>query len=135
LIQNWAQSGPLFGFGSLQIVRQWRLASLLFHGGIPGFERRAIRDSVQPPCDRSIRADRARPASKHEERRLKGVLGVVLVSNDPAADAQHHWTMELHQFRKRRLIIPLDELSQQLSIVWNGIDLAPRSQRVRTIHG
>ena len=40
---------------------------------------------------------------QHEERRLKGVFGVVMIPEDPAADAPHHRTVTPDEGLERRL--------------------------------
>ena len=58
---------------------------------------------VQPARHRIPPADRARPPGQHQERRLRGVLGVVAIPEDPPADPHHHRPVALHQRRERRL--------------------------------
>src|SRR5262245_26203965 len=41
--------------------------------------------------------DRAGPACQHEEDRLSGVLGLVLIADDLATETQNHRPMPLHQ--------------------------------------
>ena len=58
---------------------------------------------------------------QHEEDCLKGILGVVFVAQDCAADAQHHRTMTFDQRREGELgrIVPgrsACELFQELTV-------------------
>ena len=62
------------------------------------------------------RPDRSRLADENEERRLEGVLGVVVVVKKATADAPDHRAVPTDQsFKGRRLTAP-DEALQQLPI-------------------
>jgi hypothetical protein len=53
---------------------------------------------------------------EHDERGLKSILHVSRIRQCPAANAQHHEPVPLHQGRKRRLIASTEKLLQQLSV-------------------
>jgi hypothetical protein len=40
---------------------------------------------------------------------LKGVLGIMMIADDPAADAPDHWAVALDQCLKSRFVLVLDE--------------------------
>ena len=61
------------------------------------------RHSHEPAGQGVLPSDRSGPGGQHEERRLEGVLGVVVVTQNVAADIEHHGTMSCHQGLKRRL--------------------------------
>ncbi len=76
-------------------------------------------DAVQPARDLLAAADRGRLPRQHQERRLEGVLGLVRVAQDAAADAQHHRPVPLHQLRERllrRLVPTRQEPVEQLLV-------------------
>ncbi len=85
-------------------------------GGDAGLGRDAQRHAVQPAADRLAPADRAGPARQDQERRLRGVLGVVVVAQDLPADAQDHRRMTIDQRRESRLVPMLDESLEQLAV-------------------
>jgi hypothetical protein len=60
------------------------------------------RDSKQPATDRLFSSHRDGPADEYEESGLKGVMGVVLVTEDRAAHAQDHRSMAVDDGAKRR---------------------------------
>jgi hypothetical protein len=64
---------------------------------------------------------------EHEERRLKGVLGVVQVAQDAPAQPQHHRPVPRHQDRERRLIALADEALQQ-DRIGSGVQRVPGEQ-------
>ena len=57
---------------------------------------------MQPAPDRLLPAHGGGPADEDEERGLEGVLGVVLVAQDRAADAEDHRPVPLDQGREGR---------------------------------
>jgi hypothetical protein len=61
-------------------------------------------------------AQRAGLAGKRQESDLESVLGVVLVAEDAAADAEDHRTVAGHQRRKGFLFAQLEEAIEQLTI-------------------
>ena len=90
------------------------------------------RHAEEPARHRVGPADRAGPLRQHQERRLRGVLGVVEVGHRGAADAQDHRSVPLHQRRERRggvVITPPGPVPlQQLAV-------GQRPDRTRVKHG
>jgi hypothetical protein len=60
-------------------------------------------DPVEPTDQGGSASDRSGLACQDQESRLKGILGVMLVTEDRAADAEHHRTVSLDQGLERRL--------------------------------
>ena len=60
--------------------------------------------------------DRAGLADEDEERRLEGILGVVMIGQQAAADAQDHRAMPRHQRRESRLLSAVEVTLQELAI-------------------
>jgi hypothetical protein len=56
-----------------------------------------MADTEQPGARRTAPVNRVRPPDQNQEGRLEGILGIVLVSKNGPADAQHHCAMSLHQ--------------------------------------
>ncbi len=52
---------------------------------------------MEPGAQRVAPTDRGRLAGQDQERRLEGVLGLVRVAKDLAADAEDHRAMTFHQ--------------------------------------
>jgi hypothetical protein len=77
-------------------------------------------------------------AGEDEKHSLKGVVGCVRVTCHPAADAQHHPAMAIHQGGERRFgrgVAPgAGERGQQLG-VGQGADCAGREQDGQVIAG
>ncbi len=65
--------------------------------GRPRLQRRLVRHPMQPVDDHFSGHDGSRLADEDEEGSLEGVLGVVVVVEDPAAHSPHHRTMALHE--------------------------------------
>jgi hypothetical protein len=63
-------------------------------------------------------------ADQDEERGLKGVLGVVVVAQDAAADAPDHRTVAAHQGSDRGLVALFEEACQELGVAERGLLLA-----------
>jgi hypothetical protein len=86
---------------------------------LPRAPRRPDRHPVQPVAQQVGVADRTGLAGQDEEDGLEGVLGMLRVAQDLAADAQHHRTVPAHQRRERGLAgrvapaggVPLQELA------------------------
>src|SRR5262249_34146217 len=53
---------------------------------------------------------------QQDKGRLEGVLSVLVVAQNPPADAQHHGPMPLHQFGERRLVFVAGKALQKLGI-------------------
>ena len=83
----------------------------------PRPHRHAASDAVQPGPEPARVADRAGTPDQDQERRLEGVLDVVLVAQDATTDAQDERAMEGHQGRESRLVMPRHESLQQLPII------------------
>ena len=79
-----------------------RLPFVLLPPGVsrPRLQGRAVRYAVQPAARCLPGDDRARLASEDEEGRLEGVLGVVPVPQDAAADTPDHRAVPPDQGRK-----------------------------------
>ncbi len=60
-------------------------------------------DAIEPARDRVRPPDRTRLPGQHQEDRLRRVLGVVTIPEDPPADVEHHRAVPLHQHGERRL--------------------------------
>jgi hypothetical protein len=59
------------------------------------------------------------PGGQHQERRLEGVLGVVVVAQDGAANVEHHRAVPSHHGLERRLgglAAAREELRQKLGV-------------------
>jgi hypothetical protein len=87
--------------------------------GDPGLGSDPHRHAVQPASDRLAATDRAGPPRENQERRLGGVLGVVLVTQNLPANAQNHRRVTIDQGRKGRLgrvVSPLHEPLEQLAV-------------------
>ncbi len=63
---------------------------------------------MEPRTERIPHPQQSRLVDQDEEDGLEGILGVVLVAQRRAADAQHHRSVPLDQGRERQLggIIP-----------------------------
>ena len=85
-------------------------------GGVrPGPRRDPRGRAEQPARHRLPLLDRARPPDQCEERRLKGILGVVRVVEHAPAEPQHHRPVPRHQRLERR-ILAVEEPPQQLAV-------------------
>jgi hypothetical protein len=62
--------------------------------------------------DRFPSHDRVGFASEDEKSRLKHILRVLHVVQDPVANTQHHRTVASHQRGESGLVVPGDELRQ-----------------------
>ncbi len=78
-------------------------------GRDPRLGRDPQRDAVQPAPDRLAAADRTSLTGQDQERRLRCILGVVLVVEYLPADAQDHRSVAIHQRREGCLsrLVPL----------------------------
>ena len=93
---------------------------------------------MEPPPERIVHADLRGLAGQHEEHRLERIRRGVVVAQHPAADAQDHRAVPLHQRRERRLgrgdILPAEEPRQQLGIR-QPADGADVEQRLQVVGG
>src|SRR5262249_35735207 len=92
------------------------LAQSPFRPHRPRFPGRLRGDAVEPVADLLPRHDRGRAAGEDEEGGLEGVLGVVVVAEDPAADAPDHRPVALHQGLEGGLLATRDEAFQELAV-------------------
>jgi hypothetical protein len=74
---------------------------------------RAAGDAVEPVGELLARADGGGLGGQDEEGGLEGVLGVLAVSGDAQAGAEHHRAVPPHQRREGRLVAGRDERLQQ----------------------
>jgi hypothetical protein len=58
----------------------------------------------------------SRLSCQDEERRLESVLGIVVIAENPATNAEDHWSMPSHESFKGRFVLSADKGVQQLSI-------------------
>ena len=80
------------------------------------FHGRLVRHAVEPVAELLPWHDRSRLAGEDEERRLEGVLGVVVIPEDPAADAPDHRAVAPDDRLEDRLLSPGDEAIQELPV-------------------
>src|SRR6516162_8454399 len=80
------------------------------------FESRSVGHAMQPVAYVSAGDDRRGLADENEKRCLEGILGICLVAQDAAADAEDHGTMPPHQGFKSRLVPLADKTVQQFAI-------------------
>ena len=84
-----------------------------------GLLGRAHGDAVEPARDLLPAHDRGRLPGQDQEGRLEGVLGLVRIAQDAAADAQHHRPVPLHQLGEcllGRLVPTREESLEQLLV-------------------
>jgi hypothetical protein len=81
-----------------------------FGGHRPALQCRLVGDAVQPAADHLSRRNGSGLADEDKECGLEGVVGVVVVSQQPAAHAQDHRPMPAHQGFKGRFVPPFDEM-------------------------
>src|SRR5262249_42402684 len=93
----------------LRIQQRLQLAQRRLHDGLLGFtgrlriwmslpsrrrlasaQGRALRDGMQPADERNNRPQRSRLPRQHQEYRLKGILGVLLMAQYVSADIMYH---------------------------------------------
>ncbi len=114
---------------------------------VPGIAGRAGRDAIKPVAQPVGVADRARPPRQDEEGGLEGVLGIMAIAQELAADAQHHRPVSGHQRRESGLgpqgpaaaDEPLDELAVRepgdRAAGEERLDLPDHRRRQRWHHG
>jgi hypothetical protein len=90
--------------------------------------RDVVGDAVQPTAERIPLANGAGLASQDEKSGLKGVLGILRVSQDAAARVKHHRAVTLNERREGGFRTLGQKLFQQLLIRQNAVRL-PRHQR------
>ena len=82
-----------------------------------GPNRHPHRDPMKPRAKPAVASDRAGLANEQQERRLKSVVGRVVVAEYAAADGQDHRPVPRHQSLERHGV-PLDqEAIEQVPIV------------------
>jgi hypothetical protein len=95
-----------FGFGHFRhlplLAAPLRREGLRFHGGTES-------DTVQPVGDPVSRPDGRRIAGEDQKGRLKGVLSVVMVADDTAANAKDHRAVTTDKGFKGRFVLLVDE--------------------------
>ena len=69
------------------------------------FQGRLVCHAVEPVGDQLPMGDGMTFSGQHEERRLEGVLGVVMIPEDPAADAPHHRAVTPDEGLERRSLL------------------------------
>src|SRR5262249_19071321 len=82
----------------------------------PRLQRRPVGHAVKPVGDPLPRPNRRRLADQDEERRLEGVLGVVVIPEDAPAHAPDHRAVPPHQRFEGRPRAAADEALQQLPV-------------------
>jgi hypothetical protein len=80
------------------------------------FQGHMIGNRVEPVSHRTAPVQGTSPTKEHEKGGLEGVLGRMTVVQDTPADAQHHRAVSPDQGGKRGLLVPAEELLQQLSV-------------------
>jgi hypothetical protein len=81
-----------------------------------GFHGRAQGDAVEPTGQRLSFPNRGRLPGQHQKGRLRGILGVLFVMEDKAADSQDQRPMPTHQSLKGDFITPCDKSAEQIAV-------------------
>ena len=102
--------------GSCRHLGALALVDAPLHGQGPGMRRDPQGHGMEPRTERIPHPQQSRLVDQDEEDRLEGILGVVLVAQGRAADAQHHRTVTLDQGREGQLgrIIPTRPVREPL---------------------
>jgi hypothetical protein len=80
---------------------------------------------MQPIADNLALGQTVRLADEHQECGLEGIVGIVGIAQDAAANAAHHRTMTAHERLESRLIAPMEKRPQELPVG------QPRAVRVK----
>ena len=128
-----------FGFGHLP---GRAFAHPPLRPGRPRFHGRLVCHPVEPVAELLPRHDRSRPPSEDQERRLEGVFGVVVMPEDPAADAPDERSISLDDPLEGRSVTPSHEPIQQLpvrehpdgALVEERAELSNRRMHVDALH-
>ena len=100
----------------------------------PRLHGRLVRHAVEPVAEHLPWHDRSRLAGEDEEGRLEGVLGVVVVPEDPAADAPDHRAVAMDDRLEDGLLPPCHEAIQELP-VRESPPIDPHARRGSGGHG
>src|SRR5262249_38999389 len=73
-------------------------------------------DSVQPASQRSVFAKRAKSLRQHQEGGLEGVFSILMVLQDPPADAEDHLAVAAQDGLVNRLTAPGEKLLDELPV-------------------
>src|SRR5262249_12258266 len=98
--------------------------------GPPRLHGDAVSDPVQPAGDGTFLDDGAGLAGQDEERGLEGVLGVLFLAQETAADAHHQRAVALHEGREGGILTQGGEPAQRLAIAQlaGGLGVNPLAQ-------
>ena len=86
----------------------------------PGADGDAVGNAVEPGPDAVAVADDRSAADQDEEGGLEGILDVVLVAEEPAADAQDHRSVPGHERSQGRLVAAGDEPLEERGLAQAG---------------
>ena len=75
-----------------------------------------MRNLIQPAGQSVSPSDRPGPLHHHQEGGLEGILGVIGIAEDAAADAQHHRPVPRHQRLEGAGISLFDEAVKELRV-------------------
>ncbi|MCI0462074.1 MAG: hypothetical protein L0Z62_34410 [Gemmataceae bacterium] len=110
------------------------LMMLAAQAGAARLETDVAGDTVQPAGQRRGPAYRRRLPGQQQERRLEGILGGGLITEDAATNAQHHRPVPAHQLGERLVVLSADIALQQDGI-GRGIDRRRQSAEVAQERG
>jgi hypothetical protein len=85
-----------------------------------GAHGQALSNRVQPAADARLPPHRAGPPRQNEKRRLKRILGILMMTEDAPAHAPNQRCMPRHHRRKSILIVVVHEGMQQLTVAVLG---------------
>jgi hypothetical protein len=101
-----------------------------------GLKSRAMGNAMEPGPERILHPEGPRLAHQHEEGRLEGVTGIVIVAQDGPASTPDHRPVPRHQGGERqfRLFpvverIPLDQLTIREPGERSSVENSPQSTR------
>src|SRR5262249_28962043 len=111
LVENRLQVIPevMVGQGWFRHLLQMPLADTTLRCYCPHSYRGLMGDAVEPIGDHRLLPDRCRLANQHQERRLKGILGVVITAQKTPTNPPNHRTVPADQRGKTRIIPLLKE--------------------------
>jgi hypothetical protein len=115
------QHGFTVGLGQVrsQVLlpkRTFRLVTFAIRALPQGLQSHKPRDPMEPAVQATLLSEASSLSGQHDKRRLRGILGIVVIAQQSPTRPIDHRTVPCDQFRKSRSVAGCDETVEEFLV-------------------